>query len=400
MHMNLPMKAAAVLLLSAFTLIGSGCVTQSRKEMKAAAEKRWSDTRSGIMFSVAQQRFDAGELEKAKKTLNQAIRANPDNAKFHVLDARISLEQGSLERAYRKLERAVQLNEEHDRAHYFMGVIFQRWQRYDQALAKYEKAYELRPDDPAALVAISETLVKLERPEEAIERLKSKMNYFENNPEVRVALGRIHMLEARYDKAVRWFREASVLSAQDDAIVEHLAMAEYAAGQHGDAIQRFESLLGKKDYQGRDDLRLALGDCYMATGNPVKARAAFLEVTKNREGDVNAWIKLAQAAWAVEDRIRLQEAGRRVRELAPNRYEGQVIQGMIERSAGRTGAAVRHFERAAEMAPSHVLPLLMKGMALEDSGDRDAARQAYQRARQVAPNDPRPTQLLSALNAS
>jgi Flp pilus assembly protein TadD len=243
-------------------------------------------------------------------------------------------------------------------------------------------------------------LVKLDRTEEAAERLKAKLDYFENNPDVRVALGRIHMLEGRYDKAVRWFQEASLLSSGDDAIAEHLAMAEFAAGKYGDAIERLRRLLAKEGYKDRDDLRMALGDAYMATGEPVRARAAFLEVTRNEEGDVNAWIKLAQAAWAVEDMIRLRKASERIRELAPDRHEGYVVQGLIDREAGRTEAAIRQFERAAELAPSEALPLLMKGMALEDTGDAEAARQAYQRAQELAPNDPRPGQLLSALNAS
>ena len=170
----------------------AGCETPTSKQTHNAAKERWNATRSGVLYSLAKQQFETGDLDKAEKTILQAMQTSPERAEHYELAARIQLERGQLERAFRLLETAIGYDAKRADSHYLLGVVYERWQRHEAALSAYERAYELRPDDVGGLLAASDILVKLDRLDEAIQRLEEKAIYFENNAALRVELGQMY----------------------------------------------------------------------------------------------------------------------------------------------------------------------------------------------------------------
>jgi tetratricopeptide (TPR) repeat protein len=181
-------------------------------------------------------------------------------------------------------------------------------------------------------------------------------------------------------------------------VLEQLTMAEYAAGKWPDAIDHLNTLLADKQYADRADLHSALGDCYMATQRPLDARRVFMTRTRENPNDVNAWIKLAECAWAVEDEVRLSLATREVLSLSPDRYEGYLLRGMMEMRGGNKAKALPWFDRAASLASGNAAPLIMKGMTLEQMGRPAEAATAYRQALKVAPKDARAQRLLAGVD--
>ena len=385
-------------LAASAVIIVAGCAPKATMgENRQAARDRWSESRSKIMYSMARQQFDAGDLDKAEKSIVQALSIEPEQAAYHTLAARIMMERGDLERAFHTLDRSISLKPDRAESHYYMAVVLQRWQRYDAALERYEAAYRLAPDQVSNLMAVAEMLVKLDRADEAIARLSGKLDYFEHNAAIHVAIGRLHMLQRDFRPAVSRLREASLLAPEDTTIIEHLALAEVAAGAYSDAVYRLNQLLGDARYAERNDLRLALGNCYMAMKQLQDARGIFIEITRRQPDDVQAWLKLAEVSVMGGDRVRLAESARRVLALAPHRYEGYMLRGIHERDNGQIDAALASFDRASQIAAGNAQPLILKGMTLEQSGDRLGAAAAYQQALRVAPEDDRPRRLLAAL---
>jgi len=380
--------------------LAGGCATTSHSEAKEQAYDRWTAARSGIQYGVAMQKFEVGDLDKAQRTIEQTIGMDPDNARYYVLAARIALEKSELERAFRHLELAVEHDPELADAHYYRGVIFQRWQQYEPALRSYEQAYEHEPDNVSGLLAAAEMLVKLNRPDEAIERLRAKLVYFEHNAAIRVAIARIYQMRRNLPEALAMYREANLLAPDDPAVLEQLAMAEYSAGEYGEAIHHLHQLLSKEELADRRDLRIALADCYQATGRPADARSILLKLVRDDDNDPNAWIKLGQAAWIVGDDARLREAANRAVALAPDRFESYLLAGMVARRGGHNDAALRQFEQAARLAPDSALPQLLKGMTLQDAGQLDAAERAYRAALRIDPQDRRAQRLLAGLEGT
>lgn len=396
--MTLPLRKIVMALLLA--LAGTqltGCNTPTHADDKAAAVDRWTAARAGVMYGVAMQQFETGDFEKAERTIAQVLSYDPEHARFNVLAARIALEQNELERAFRHLEIATQRDPKDAEAHYLTGVVLQRWQREEAAMAAYMAAYHADPESPMGLIAAGEMLVRMGRSREAIDLMTEKLVYFEYSAALRLAIGRIHLKERRFQAAIDMFNQAYVLSPEDPAVLEQLAMAEYAAGQFGDALFHFDRLLKNEEAASRRDLRFALGDCYQFTQRHADAREVFLKLVREDDTDVNAWIKLGQSAWIVGDDTRLQEAARRVIALAPGRYEGYLLQGMVDQRAGRSAKAVAAYEQASRYAPDSALPHILKGLAFEQSGDRRAAATAYAAALRVAPTDERASRLLAGV---
>jgi tetratricopeptide (TPR) repeat protein len=398
----------------------TACAPKARMDVnREAASQRWQAARSQILFSLAQQQFDTGDLDKSEKTITQAISTDPDESRYHILYARILMERGELEKAFNVVDQAMQIDRKryedavaaasaigsdvkvpqphNPEAHYTMGVILQRWQRYESALTQYDEAYHLAPDKVQYLLAVGETLVKLDRVDEAITRLQAKLVYFENNPAIRVAVGRMQMLKGDNAAAVRLLREAAVLAPDDPTIAEHAARAEMAAGLYADAAPRLIRILAHPSFESRNDLRLMLGECQVRLNQSADARKTFLEITRRDPNLVEGWLGLAELSLATGDRIRLTESARRLIALAPQRYEGHMIRGIIESQSGNIDAAIISFDDAARLAPQTAQPLILKGMALEQLGRRSEAIAAYQQALKVAPDNENIRRLISAV---
>lgn len=387
---------AAIVLLNVSAL--AGCATQSHAQAKKDAFDRWSQTRAAVMYNLAKQQFETGDLNKASQTIMTAIETKPDDPRHYELAARIAMENGQLERAHILLGEALKHDPNHAEAHYLRGVLMQRWRKYDEALASYDAAYAAKPDEVGSLLAASEMLVKLDRLDEAIDRLDAKLVYFEHNAAIRVALGRMYMLDGQHDAAARALNDAHLLSPDDLMIVEHLIRAELAAGRYASAIDRLQRLLEAGDYADRDDLRMMLADCYMAVERPGEARAIYLTLTRKNPNSVPAWIKLGQAAWIIGDVERLGQAAARVAALDPGRFEGAILMGMAAHLEGRTAQAVAYFDRAAGLDPDNTLPLILRGMTLERSGNAAAAAESYRVALTINPDDARAQQLLARID--
>ncbi len=385
---------------SVLVMLAAGCGTPSHKEARNQAMDRWTSARAGIVYGLAVQQFESGDLAKAQRTANQALSIKPDNARFNVLAARIAMESGELERAYRHLEIAVANDEASGDAHYLTGVLMQRWQRYEQALSSYELAFKVEPDNIAPLLAAAEMLVKLDRAEQAVARLEEKAVYFEHNADLRLALGRILLKQREYDRAMDYFNQAHLLAPDDPMVLEQLALAEYAAKRPAEAIHHLTRLMEDSDRAARRDLRMVLADCYQSTGRADKSRAILMELTREDNSDVNAWIKLGQSAWIAGDIARLRQAAERTLSLAPDRYEGHLLYGLAARESGRVDEALASFDRAASLSPDSALPHLMAGMTWQAQGERRAAADAYSRAMQADPADHRARQLLAAMVSS
>ncbi len=385
------------------TLVAVGALSiaacsPGHKENKTAALDRWNAARTGITYGLAVQQFETGDLDKAQRTMEQTLSASPDTPRYHVLSARIAMEKGELERAYRHLEIAIENDAAHADAHYYLGVVLQRWQQYDKALEAYDIAFQTQPDQVMPLLAVGEMLVKLGRDDRAIERLREKLVYFEHNAAMRVSIARILMKQRKLEEALSMFREAYLLSPDDPHVLEQLAMAEYAAGKHGEAILHLKQLMEHKDHRDRRGLTKALADCYQATDQPHKARTIYLELTESEPTDVDAWVRLGQVAWIVGDVSRVRTAARQAVALAPDRHEGYLLVGLYAQHAGRTGQAIDQFERAAELAPDSALPHILKGVALEQAGDFAAAGEAYAQAVRLDPDDSRARRLLAGID--
>src|SRR5687767_12185455 len=149
----------------ALALLITGCAAENPKKptIKQKAEAQWNGARSSVMVSLAQDQYKSGNFDKARQTIEDAIKLSPEAAPLRVLSARIAIEQGQLERADQELAVARKLSPNDAEAHYLSGVVCQRWQKTEAACDFYQAAVDKAPAELAYLMAKSEMLVTMDR---------------------------------------------------------------------------------------------------------------------------------------------------------------------------------------------------------------------------------------------
>jgi tetratricopeptide (TPR) repeat protein len=386
---------------AAVVLSGIGCQSTSPRHAAAvdAAKTRWNTTHAELVVSMAQQHFDTGDLEQAQTKLLEALRLDPNSAGLHLLAGRVALEQGRLERSHSRLQRAIELDPRQPAAYYYQGIVLQRWDRNDEALARYRKAYRLQPDNVAALLAIAEMLVATDRVDQAVTLLEKKVRYFDQDAGICVALGQLYALRQQPQPAAAMYAEALLIEPQSITIAEELAHQQLACGRLEQAIETLERLHQKPEIAALPELTRVLIETYRRTQRYSAARALCQRLLDQDPRDVETLIQLGELAWLDNDQGAAMTAARRVMSLAPKRYEGYLLAGMVSQKRRRDTKALRLFDRAAKLAPERADPLILRGITLQRSGQPGAA-EAYAEALKRQPADDRAQRLLEALSSA
>lgn len=387
-------RIAAALLV----VLGVGCQSTSNHEKNVdAANKRWKSMRSTLILQMAQQQFDAGDLEQAERTLSEALQIDNDNGELYILAGRVAMERSQLERAYHRFKLAIEIDSTLSEAHYYQAIVLQRWTHFEAALDFYRRAYELQPDNAAYLLAMTEMLVILDRSDEAMQILTEKMAYFDLNAGIRVAIGRLYMMRDQPDQALEYFHQASLIRPDDTQIREDLAMSQLAAGQPREAVHNLEQIRNDPAYANRRDIKRVLADGYLAAGRTDKAKSVYLELTHSNPMDVEAWVKLGEVSLNLRDTTGTLLAATRIKKLAPDRHEGYMLSGVVWQQQKKYDQAIEMFNRAAKLAPKDATPLLLLGITLEQNNQKNLAAQAYAEALRRRPEDSRAQQLLEKI---
>jgi tetratricopeptide (TPR) repeat protein len=389
----------AWLMVLAATLGMIGCAaTQSHHQKNVnEAEKRWKNARGGLLLQAAQRQFDAGDLTQASKTLDDAINYDPSNGKLHLLSARISLEQGHLERCFRQLEMASEFDKTLSQVPYYQGVVQQRWQKYELARDYYIKAGALEPDNVAYLLAVAEMDLSLHQQDQALERLLTRVDYFDQNAGLRVAIADIYRMKQDYEKAITFYRQASLLDPENFSTLEELGNTLVINGKYSLAIEVYEQLLVNDQYAHRADLNQALARCYLSIKSYDKARKLYEAMRQANTHDIDAWVGLGNVAMKQKDMIAAMRVASRLQNLAPDRHEGYLMAGLCYHHQNDFDKAAKMFTRATQLMPKASEPAILLGLSLQQSGKLDAASQAYAEALRRQPEDQRARQLLERL---
>src|SRR5688500_17844684 len=257
----------------ALALLMGGCAENPKKQtIKQKAEAQWNGARSSVMVSLAQYQYKSGNFDKARQTIDDAIKLSPEAAPLRVLSARIAIEQGQLERADQELAVARKLSPNDAEAHYLSGVVCQRWQKTEAACDFYQAAVDKAPAELAYLMAKSEMLVTMDRSDEALALLEARVVFFEHSAGIRDAVARLLVGKGKYREAVERFRQATILMPDEPSFREGLGLAQYYAKQYKESAEVLGVIVKLDAYSERADLRIALGDSQLQIGKPREAR--------------------------------------------------------------------------------------------------------------------------------
>jgi len=394
--------------LLAFTMtVGLlGCSsTDNHEQWKGEASGRWNAVKSKIAIEMAEDQFNAGQLGLAQRTIEQAMVKDMENPQLWLMAGRIALEKSELETAYQRLAKSIEYGEELEgfarkekaKPYYYQGIVDQRWQRYDAAKEDYAKAYERDPENASYFLARIEMMVQLEQFAQAIAELEEKTSYFDQNPTVRALLAHVYRSQGNHEKAMVWFKQASMLAPEDMKLREEVAREMVAVGRNGDASRELEELVKTEYGSKRADLFRLLAESYVKDSKLREGRNVYLKLTEMDRTSVHDWSKFGELAYRLDDETGALQAANRLINLAPDDHRGYLLAGMVWNKRDRLDRALSMFDRAAELAPQDTTPLIMRGIALQKNNKPAAAADAYKQALSINPEDKRAKQLLASV---
>lgn len=390
------MRLQLILALS-ILLLAAGCQSGGPSETEVA-QKRWNDTRATILYGLASDQYKAHDFDKCKETLAKALAMAPDSPKLHTLAAKVAIEQGQLESAERDLETARRLGPTDPEPYYLSGVVYQRWQKPQTALEFYRQAGLRAPAELAYVLAESEMLVILNRQPEALQLLQSKVGYFENSAAIRDAAAQLLVQSGRYAEAIDLYRQASVLSEEDDGIRERMALACYCDHRYPQCAEILTRLTEKDACAKRADLLEMLGECRLNLNDAHGAVRSFEAASELNPTSAKVWQSLGRAILQEGELKRAEFALRRSLGVDNSSSETWLLLGYVQVRSGDTSDALKSFESASRLDPKDTTSLCMIGYTLEKTGRSREAAGYYARALRIRPSDQMASELMAAID--
>lgn len=199
-------SGGVVALLTVATVL-TACQTVSSDGLNRDPEQA-ARTRTAI----AAQYIQSGELDAAKRHLQQALEANPRSAAAHNMMGVLLQTEGSainLQRAEESYRRAIELQPDFAQAQNNYGVFLFKQQRYAEALQRFELAgtalgYEGRA---GALENLGRTALLLDNTERAQQAFEQAIRADRSLTVARYQLAQLLLDQGRLSEASRWFNE-------------------------------------------------------------------------------------------------------------------------------------------------------------------------------------------------
>jgi tetratricopeptide (TPR) repeat protein len=396
-------NAALVTACLGLSLAAGGCngVSQGQftKAGVSAAQERMNQIKTNVEMDTAQRQLMGGDLEKAQRSIDRVIIANPKAPAAFLLRGRILLEKGEYESAMESLLHAEKLDGQNIDVQYYLGIIAERQNRLEEALTRYTTCSKLDATKPQYMIAAAEMMIQLGKIEEGEALLRDNMDRFVGSAEIRHTLGQLELVRGNWNTAMDLLSQARMLSPNDQMILEDLARAQVAAGKWGHAELNLQALLRDPVNAERTDLKMLQARCLAAMERLAEARTLMGDVLSNdrHSADVQAWITYGHICARLEDPVRLRQAVSRIITLAPERPEGYALRAMLLRMANNPVAALQSIDRAITIQPNDPNQWVIRGLIQAETGQFDLSQQSLSNALKLDPNNANAKMMVSVL---
>ena len=336
-------------------------------------------------YYVSEERFD-----DAIDPIESRIKANPGNAVFYVVRAKINIAQGDDDLAEASLLKAIELQSDYPDAYRMLVQLYLKNNSLDNALYNLQQMLENDPEDVRALMTMSmiyeqksdlenardtyEKILqvdpdfglalnnlaylyatKFDDLEQAEELAQKARNAYRYDPSVADTLGWIKYLRGDYEMARYLLKESSEKLINRPEILYHLGAVCYMLGDEIEARQAFElALTSDIPFNGKDDLLKRLEMLNIDSSDSGNLSTLEKIVAENQQDDPVAQVKLAE----------------------------------IYEQLGKNNAALQSYDKVLSSNVKNVTALMGKARILSVSEEPAQALEFVQKVRMLRSNDP------------
>ena len=385
------------------------------------------DLKAQLQTTLAVAYAESGDSDQAIGTLEQVIKAHPEDAEAHFNLGTVYARQGpalGYQEAIANFKEAVRIDPHYDSARYslakvlvqlgqfsdavtylsdythhrpsdaegfhMLGSAYTGLSQLPKAVAALERARQLKPDDYQIRYDLGSALAKTGKTKEAIEQLVAAEKI---NP---------HFADTHYQLALQLRKQGDVTrSKQEMQIFQRLKNQENEETTAGNLNNEGNRLLEQgKAREAAEAYRKAV------QLDPNNAQWQYnLSLALARLGDQEGQKKALQRALQIDSNVaathndlglvylserKMNEAEREFRaalEINPKFAEAQTNLGAVYSQQGKDTEATALFRKATENDPTYARAFVNLGLLMARQGDFPAAKEQIQRALKISPND-------------
>ena len=198
-------------LSGAMPCLGAAAAQEPESILEASGRKTATATVEGLI-SAGKTQLQQGQFDRARQTLESALKKSPDTAEAHYWLAKVFLAEKDLERGITELERSVDLAPDNVRLRNELGLMYERVGRLEDAERQYQEILRRPTEDEKLMQSATKRLqlVQARRATEAGDHARALQEYeaaLERYPDD----WNVVELTAHAYNAVGRFKEADVL---------------------------------------------------------------------------------------------------------------------------------------------------------------------------------------------
>ena len=292
---------------------------------------------------------DKGEIDRAMRDYDEALRRDPTNAVAHNNRGVAFRKKHAYDRAIQELDAAIRLNAGYAHAYLNRCNAYQNKSEYDRAIADCDEAIRLAPQDAVAF--------------------NSRGNAFNDRGDDERAI-------RDYDRAIELDPNYSNAFNNRGVAYEDRGDYERAIADYSRAVALNSTYLNA--LQNR-------ADAYVASGQPEKAIEDYGRVLQNNPADAHALNGRCQARTASGQAEAIADCTEAVR-LQPREARYFATRGFAYLKLGRPDDAIKDFDLALQWDSGLAQALYGRGQARLAKGDATASKADMTAATAIEPD--------------
>ena len=370
---------------------------------------------------IIEHYLEEGDLEKAYRATEMAVKQFPFSAELHVQMAGILNEQGKYNRALRALEKAesIQPNDyevlmlkgvvllkmnrfedslttfeaalptldNKDDGYLHIGLVYQSWRKYDRAAEAYKKALEVNVSNESALFELAFCLEVLDQLEESLPYYQT---FIDNDPYSAHAwynIGTVYDKLGEYDKAAESYDYAVIID--DDFSSAHFNKGNSLLAQEKfkEAIPCFEKTLELEQNTDPESF-YNIGFCFEKLADYEKGVLYYRKALGADQYYDEAWFGIGVCLEKMERWFEAAHAFQKAVDLDNNNQPYLMGLADAEYKIGNLVSSLQAYQLAAEVNPANILVWKQWSAILYEQGDYQKAFELMGNALDEFPDDP------------
>ncbi len=357
----------------------------------------WYSARAKVIFGVAREQFQAGQLDQAHRKCRESITLDNTYVPAQLLLAKVYIEKAHYGGAIRLLEKLAQANSDSAELYFLLGCAQEKHDQAQQAVESFRKAYSLGDkSDMSPIMAATEALTSMGRLRQAQLYVESYLGEAGNEAGMFELAGRLAMMQDQFGRAARYYEQAQDLDYKNIRYAEAVGRAQFFASRYADAKDTFKALTKRTDYDTPAWVWTMLGDSSLALGHLGDARDAYQYACELQPNNPGGWLNQAKVALALRDEVRAILSAQRSLQLDPYQQAAAMVLGFALIRNDQADKAVWLLDKYTKMHPGEANLQCLRGKAYAETGKTDVAVECYQQALNMEPDNLLAKELLAA----